>query len=898
MNWFKQLFSRRRRYDELSEMIREHLEEKIADLMDHGMTRDEAERFARCEFGNVTLIEERSREVWQMPILESLWADLRYAMRDLSRSPAFATTAILVLALGIGANTGIFTLMHALLLKSLPVPNPENLVRIAISGDSPDPNANGLPLNFLLMQSLQRQAKSFSGMFGWSSTGVVLTENRTSRIYPGAFVSGNAFQILEMAPTEGRLLIPADDQTGGGADGWAIVISHRFWMQHYHGDPSVIGKQVTLSEQSAIIVGIAPAGFDGMIVGTSPDFYMPLAFEPLVHGKESILRDTGSLWLTTWARLKPGISQANALAEMDHLFEVVMNETAPSMQNTLLENRARFVVLPGRTGWSYLRNQYSKPLFLLQTLVGVVLLACCFNLAGLFLTRIVRREHEFAVRGALGASRTRLMRLLLVESLAVSAVGAVLAVAFASMTDRYLLQFISSREAETTLSVRPDTFTLAVTAGCAIFCALLFGFMPAWLAGQASIEPALRQSNKNILAGRGTFIRRLFMPAQIALGLAMVIVATMLGASVMKLQNNHPGFRTENVVLVTADFEGLPQKDHGLVHLYQDIILRIDQMPGVIDASVAENTPLNGWSHTGAFSQEAHFSSAGDLREKYSVNDVGAHYFATLGTQILAGRDFAGQDSDVDTCIVNRAAANQLFPHASAIGHPLYQHVVTTTSGATTKECRVVGIVEDAKYGSLRQAAPSTVYLPFGADTRRLQSMTFIIHAHTLTEGESAYRSALHELAPASPEAEPVAFAVQFNDAISVERLLSVLSGFFAALVMLLNSIGIYGLTSSYVDKRTTEIGVRIAFGAKRLAVFSMVMKQVFTLLMIGTAVGGCLAILAIHLIKAFLFQVNLASPALFGAAVLILFLSSFMAAALPARRAISIDPMRALRSE
>jgi predicted permease len=893
-----QLFTRRRCYNELSDTIREHLEEKIADLMDSGMAPEEAERAARREFGNVTLIEERSRQVWQWPIVESIWADLRYAMRQLSRSPAFATTAILVLALGIGANTGIFTLMHALLLKNLPVPDPDSLVRIAISGDSPDPRANGLPLNLFLMQSLQRQAKSFSGIFGWSSSDVVLAENGTSRIYPCAIVSGNAFQILEMGAAEGRLLSPTDDQTGGGADGWAIVLSHRFWMQHYHGDPSVVGKQVTVSGQSAMIIGITPAGFDGVIVGTNPDLYLPLAFEPLIHGRESLLRTTGSLWLTTWARLKPGVSRASALAEVAHLFEAVMNETAPPMRNTLVQSRARFAVLAGRTGWSYLRNQYSRPLFLLQTLVGVVLLVCCMNLAGLFLTRIARREHEFAVRGALGASRVRLMRQLLVESLVVSAVGAVLAVAFAWMTDRYLLQFITSREAETALSVRPDAFTLAVTAGCAIFCALLFGFIPAWLAGHASIEPALRQSNRNILAGRGTLIRRLFMPAQIALGLAMAVIATMLGASVMNLRNNPPGFRTENVVLVTADFEGLPQKDQDLVHLYRDMILRIDQMPGVIDASVAENTPLNGWSHTGAFSQDAHFSSAGELREKYSVNDVGAHYFTTLGTQILAGRDFAGQDSDVDTCIVNRAAANELFPHTSAVGRLVYQHVGTVASGAASRECRVVGMVEDAKYSSLRQATPSTVYLPFGADTRRLQSMTFIIHAHTLTEGESSYRNALHELAPTSPETEPIAFAVQFNDAISTERLLSLLSGFFAALVLLLSSIGIYGLTTSYVDQRTTEIGVRVAFGATPIAIFYMVMRQVFTLLIIGSAVGGCLAILAVHSIKVFLFQVNAASPALFGAAVLILFLSSFMAAALPARRAISIDPIQALRNE
>jgi hypothetical protein len=211
------------------------------------------------------------------------------------RTPAFATTAILVLAIGIGPNTGIFTLMHELLLKSLPIPDPDNLVRIAINGDSPDPSANGMPLNFFLLQSLQRQAKSFSGIFGWSASDVVLTENGVSRIYPGAIVSGNTFQVLELAPAQGRFLIPTDDQTSGGTDGWAIVLSHRFWMQHYHGDPSIVGKQLTLSGQSATAVGIAPAGFDGLVVGTNPDFYMPLAFEPLVKGKESLLRSTGSL---------------------------------------------------------------------------------------------------------------------------------------------------------------------------------------------------------------------------------------------------------------------------------------------------------------------------------------------------------------------------------------------------------------------------------------------------------------------------------------------------------------------------------------------------------------------------------------------------------------------------
>ncbi|MGH8398961.1 MAG: ADOP family duplicated permease [Gammaproteobacteria bacterium] len=895
MDWLKQLLTRRRRYDELSESIREHLDEKIADLMDRGMTQEQAEQAARREFGNVARIEERSREVWEWPALRSIWADLKYAIRQLLKSPAFATTSVLILALGIGANTGIFTLTHTLLLKSLPIPDPDNLVRIAID-DPSAPTVNGMPLNLFLMQSLQRHAKSFSGIFGWFSSDVVLTQDGTSRIYPGALLSGNAFQVLEVRPAAGRLLILADDQTGGGPDGWAVVISHRFWMQHYHGDPSIVGKQIVLSRHDATIVGIAPTGFNGVIVGTSPDFYMPLAFEPLVHGKESLLRSTGSVWLTAWARLKPDVSQTSASAEMGPLFHVVMNETAPAMRNILMEHKSRFVVLPGRTGWSYWRNQYSKPLLLLQALVGVVLLVCCINLAGLFLTRIARREHEFAIRSSLGATRIRLMRQLLVEALTISLAGAALAIAFSWMTDRYLLQFMTNKGTERALSVRPDLTTLAVTAGCAILCALLFGFIPAWLAGHASIEPALRRSSHNVLTGKGTLVRRIFLPMQIALSLALVVVATMLGTSVMHLRNSDPGFHTENVVLATEDFEGVPQKGIALVHLYQEMVRNIDQMPGVIHASVAENTPLNGWSHTQAFSKDASFSSAGYLSEKYEVNDVGTGYFASLGTQLLAGRDFT--DQDTETCILNREAARLLFPHTTAIGQSLYENVGNTVSGVDAKECRVIGTVQDAKYVSLRKAAPPTVFLPFGVDTRRLQGMTFIIHAHTLAEGESAYRKALHEFSPSSPETEPIAFAVQFNDAISSVRLLSTLSELFGVLVLLLSGIGVYGLTASYVNQRTSEIGVRMAFGATRLAIFNLIMKQVSILLVIGMVAGTCLAIVAAHSIKAFLYEVNPTSLAFFAGAVVILALCGFMAALLPTHKAISIDPMQALRTE
>ncbi len=900
MNWLTQLFSRRRHYAELSESIREHLDEKIDDLMEDGMSREEAERTARREFGNVTLIEERSREVWQWPRLENLWADIRLASRQLLKSPGFTITAVLTLALGIGANTGIFTLMHTLLLRSLPISDPDRLVRIAINIDSPNDAAHESPLNFILLQEIERHAKSFSGVFGWSSYDFVLKEETGLRGYSGAVVSGNTFQVLGIEPAAGRLLSPADDQRGGGPDGWAAVISHRFWQQHYHADPSVIGKHITLTDHSVTIVGVTPQGFEGVLVGMHPDFYLPLEYEPVMRGAGSVLRTPGSLWLTVMARLKPGISLSTASAEMTSLYRVVMDETLPpAVRHLPVIEKAQFAVRPGRTGWSLLRLQYTRPLFLLQALVGVVLLVCCINLAGLCIARAATREHEFAIRGALGAARFRLMQQPLVESLLLAILGSLLAIVFAWTTDRFLLQFLSDREAAESLSVRPDLSTMLVTGGCAIVCALLFGIAPAWLASHTPIETALRRSGRNGLASGGT-LRRFFVPVQIALSLTLVVVAALLSTTVAHLRAAHLGFRTENVLLVPADFERLPQKGLDLVHLYRQMASRMEQTPGVDSASVAENTPLNGWRHMGTFAGAGASHSAGQSPDdKYEINDVGSHYFATMGTQMLAGRDFTDQDADANTCILNRSAADALFPLPPPIGQTAHQIIRSMNSGQlTTQDCQVIGIVEDAKYASLRDPAPPTVYLPFGTNTSRLFSMSFVIHARTLAEGKAAYRKVLHEFASASPEVEPVAFSVQFNDSIARERLLSVLSGFFAALVLLLSGIGIYGLVASDVTQRTTEIGVRMALGSTRVGILLLIMKRVTVLLLFGMIAGGLLAFFAARSIRAFLFDVMPNNLAIFASAALILAISGFVAAMFPARRAVSVEPVRALRAE
>jgi predicted permease len=900
MNWLTRLFRRRDLYTDLAEEMRAHIEEKTEQFMQEGMSHDEADHAARRTFGNPTLIEERGREAWQWPRLESLWADAKFAARQLSHSPAFTATAVLTLALGIGANTGIFTLMHALLLRSLPIPEPDRLVRIALDIDTPNGMVSDQPLNAFLLQSLQRHTKTLSGLFGWAPYDFVLKEDTGLHIYSGAVVSGNAFQVLGLTPAAGRLLTPADDQRGGGPDGWAAVISHRFWQQHYHSDPSIIGHHVTLTDHSVTIVGVAPKGFEGVFVAMHPDFYLPLEYEPVMRGARSMLRQPGGLWIMVWARLMPGVSQKIASAEMRTLYPIAMSETLPpSVRHLAVIERSSFALRPGGKGWSLLRPQSARPLLLLQILVGVVLLICCVNLAGLCLARASTREHEFAIRGALGAARTRIMQQLLVESLLLALCGGALAILFAWATDRYLLQFLADREAAASLPVRPDLFTLLITGACAVLCALLFGLAPGWLASHISIDPVLRRSGHSITAGKNTVAQRIFLPVQVALTLALVVVAAMLSTTVSHLRATHLGFRIDNVLLAPADFERLPQKGLDLVHLYRRIVLRMEQMPGVDSASVAESTPLHGVGNTGVFTPASSSKPAIDFSNRYWVNEVGAGYFATLGTRMLAGRDFSGEDSDAGTCILNRSAANAIFPGSAAIGQSLRQTNRNMNVGqTTTRDCQVIGIVEDAKYTRLREPAPATVYLPFGVNTERLASMHFVIHAASLDEARNAWQKTLHELAPGSPETDPISFAVQFDDFIARERLLSVLSGFFAALALLLSGIGIYGLMASYVTRRTTEIGVRMALGASRATIFVLVMRQVAILLILGSLAGACLAAFATRSIKAFLFDVSPGNPAIFVSAVLVLALAGFLAAMLPARRAVSIDPMQALRSE
>jgi predicted permease len=903
MDWLSVLLSRcmalfgKRKLDaDLDEELQAHIDFAVEENVRGGMPEDQARRRALLKFGGVTQIKETYRIRRGLPFVEALAQDIRYGTRQIFRSPAFAVVAILTLALGIGANTAIFTLTHALLLSSLPVPDPGRLVRVAIDVHGSEPRGNNVPLSVAMIEFLQKRAEAFLGVFGWSVYDLVLKDNGASHGRRGAMVSGNTFDVLGQHAVAGRLLNPADDQPGGGPDGWAAVISYRLWMNQFHGDPAVVGRHVTVTDHGVTIVGVAPEEFEGVIVAEHPDLYLPVEFSAALNNNEKQLHEGGMMWLTAFARLKAGVNRAHAQAEITTLFPSMLNAMLPPAIRHMPEvEHSTLDVDPARTGWSPLRMQYTKPLLLLQVLVGVVLLICCANLSGLFLARASARQQEFAIRGALGAERGRLMRQLLVESMMLAVPGAVLGVGLAWLAGPMLLQGLKTPEAQVSLSTRPDFAVLAITAACACLCALLFGMAPAWAASRPDLEAALRSTHPRASAGSAA-TRRMFIPFQVALSLALVVVAALLGTTVVHLRNEDSGFRMQNVIFYYADFGRLAQRGVDLLTLYRRITMRMEEKPGVDAASVTAILPYFGWIDRESFTASADALHAKTIDADMSV--IGAHYFAALGTRILSGRDLRNDDGDQHSCIMNERAAAMYFPHGSALGQTLHEVEHNLREGTSSVwDCQIVGIVQNTKYDTVAEAPPAIVYLRLSKQ-RQPVGMFFAIHARSLAEARAAYHSTIQELAPASPETDPATFTELFNDSAARDQLLSAVSGFFAVLALLLSGIGIYGLVAWNVSQRTTEIGVRMALGATRGRVFVMVLRQITVLLATGLVAGGVASYFAARSVHSFLYEVEAEDPRVFLLAAGVLVVIGLAAAAVPARRAMRVEPMQALRAE
>lgn len=829
--------------------------------------------------------------------LRNVLQDFRFALRQWKKSPSFTVTAVLTLALGIGANTAIFSLLYAFLLRSLPVSHPEQLARIRLS-DPGDAQNNDVGISWQMAERIRAQSQSFSDVSCWSGHTVfsMKDDQGTLRLYQGELVTGNGFEMLGVKPLLGRLLVPSDD-VQGGPQGWAVVLGYGFWNEHFKGDPGVVGRQITISGTTVTIVGVAPPNFDGVEVGFEPQLYMPNHFIAVLFG-QGALDGPGNFGYISMARLKPGATLQQANAEVATYKKTVFDPFVPPRFSALpFVKRAVFQVQPGRSGFSFLRRQFTKPLLMMQGLVGVVLLLCCVNLAGLLMARTHGRQHEFAVRAAIGAGRWRLMRQYFSESLMLALMGSALGLGLAWMASSSLLSFMTPAGALVGVSLRPDSSVLAITGGLAVLTTILFGTLPAWLVGRANPQTLLR--GRTVIGGGKNVAGHAFVPLQIALSLLLVVAAGLFIHSLQRTRAQAAGFVSDHVLIVSANFQTLSTPDEQIVDLYHNMAERLRQFPGMHAAAVTWFTPMTGRDARAAFISSGQGSEIHqDSRTAY--NSVGPGYFGTLQIPMVAGRDFASTDRDRSVCILNRSAAGFFFAKGDALGQS-----VRSTDDENNKlqfpnpiSCRVVGVVEDARFASFKEPAPRTIYFPLSTQTQDLRYQVFLLRGSSDAVASAAYRKVLAEYAPSTPLLIFLPLNEQIAELLGPDRLFSILSGFFGGLALLLSGLGLYGLLAISVTRRTGEIGVRMALGAERGTVLKMILLEAARLLALGAALGGVGIFFAARLIRSVLFDTSPADPGVLAWSLLVLSVVALVAAFIPARRAASLDPMTALRTE
>lgn len=890
--WIEQLLLRIRRIratPDIEDELRVHLEMAAEDNLALGMTAIEARRKAAVKFGSAVAVAERIGEQEFMTFADALRLDLLSAVRAIRKTPVFSITAILTLAFGIGANTAIFALLYGLFLRSLPVPNPTRLANISVlTGNHNDAFQIGTPLR--VTEQYAARQRSFSAVSFWDHETVSMTDREgTLRLYDAGFVSGNAFQVLQLNPVAGRLISTADDQMAGS---WPVVLAYDFWRTRFASDPNITGKRVQVCGLPATIIGVAPRGFEGVLPGMEMKLYLPLRFISVVADRD-LMDPKIFLWTIAIARLREGSTLKSATAEAESLRPTLFRQFVPPQFQGMPElRRARFHISSARSGlYSYVNGEYSEPLLILQGLVLVVLVLCCVNVGGLMMARVYTRDREFAIRSAIGAGRSRLIRQYLVESLLIALIGAALGGAAAWFVAPSLLHFLRNPMQSEAVSVEPDSMVFWMTALAAVLTTLAFGTLPALRASRSDSGVLLQFR----VAGRLHSHKggRLFIPAQAGLSLVLVAVAMLLSRSLISICAQHKGFEIDRVTIQTPPFHRLRAKGAAKLDIYQRMLDRIEQMPGIRSAAVTWFTPMSGDQAMGHFM--AADGPADGANEAIAFNAIGPGYFRTMETRILEGREFTRGERSLDVCILNSSAAAYLFPHKSAMRR--YVETGTTQVLPVHHSCRVVGIVEDAKFASLREPAPRTIYYPISPQmSMETPNLVFLINAERKRDAVDAYRRALGEFAPQMPLVLFATLRDQMNASLGSERLITQLCDSFAALALFLSAIGIYGLLCSRVVERTPEIGIRMAMGARRKKVLSLILSDATGLLVAGLFLGAIGFLVSVNFLDKMLFQVSKFDPfVLLGSAGLLVFVA-LAAAGIPALRAASIEPMRALR--
>ena len=827
--------------------------------------------------------------------------DFRFGIRMLLKNPAFTAVAVLSLALGIGANTAIFQLLNAVRLKTLPVRNAQELAQVGLRASDLQltRGSKGLlryaPMTNPLWEQIRDRQLGFAGMAAWGMAGFNLAQGGEVRPARGLWVSGDFFNVLGVQPELGRVFNQSDDQRGCTAPG--VVISHGFWQSEFGGSSDVVGRKVTLSDRQLQVIGVTPPGFFGLEVGKSFDVALPICADAMFSGANQRLDSGTNWWLMVTGRLKPGWTIAQANSQVSTISAPLFQQTLPSNYPAASVNdylNSKLEVVDGSSGYSILRDNYERPLWLLLAIAGLVLLITCANLANLLLARASTREREIAVRQAVGASRFRIVRQLLVETILLAAIGTSLGLVLAQALGTFLVASIGTTRDVVFLDVAPDLKVLGFTAGVAVLTCIVFGLTPALRATRVSPGAAMKAAGRGLTAGRERFsLRRGLVVIQVALSLVLVASALLFSRSLNKLLKLDAGFNQENLLIARVGFNRLKIDPANRLAFRAQVLERIKATPGVKDVSEMDSIPLTGGGRGNAVWLEGRTSAD---KVDASFNRVGADYFKTLDIPLVSGRSFSTTDSRSSTnvAIINQTLA-QMLREPNPVGK---RFVVEATPGEGETTYEIVGMARDAKFEDLRESALPVVYLASFQDAYPSSGRQFLIRSNLPPTNLSAsINQGLREFNPGL-DVNLQVFRSMVEESLLRERLMAKLSGSFGVLALVLASIGLYGLLSYGVTSRSKEIGIRMALGAGTRNVLSLILHEAVLLVLIGVAVGVPVVLYVSRFAKSLLFDLSPTDPVSLVIAGLVLMSVALVAGYLPARRATKVDPLVALRDE
>ncbi len=893
-NGIRALFRRGIADEELEAELHAFLETAVDVKMRSGMGREQATRAARLELGLVSVdsVKDRVRDVGWESTLESVARDIQYAARTLRNAPGFTSVAVLTLALGIGANTAIFGLIDALVLRQLLVRDPDQLVVLTrIQGGQ-----SGEHFSYPQVNYLAEQDDLFAGLCGFAADTFNLGPPDALETTAGAWVTGEYYRTLGITPIVGRLLGPDDDRPGAPP---AAVITDAYWSRKFARGPDAIGQTLLIEGVPVSIVGVTSAGFSGAIVGDAADITLPIGVVPQVQPEQDWKVGPGGRWIKVLARAREELSRdalaAGLAVHWSRYLQATVNPSLPA------EARGRALsstvgLRSGASGSSPLRNEFQRPLLVLMAAVGLLLLIACVNMANLLLSRAVSRDRELTLRSALGASRGRLMRQLLTESALLAVLGATLGLMVASWGSTVLIRLMTTGSGgpdaanPIALDIGLNWRVLTFATLAAVVTTFLFGMAPAWRVTFRSHASAMNAASPRFLRPEGRVARSL-VAAQVAISLPLLIGAGLFARTLDNLRTLDRGFRHEDVLLIDVDARRTGKDKPALRAFYQQTLAFVEQLPSVKAVSLSAVTPLMGGGISMPIALNGQPVSGEIGGREMHFNVIAPRYFEVLGTPFVLGRDFTNRDDATAprVAIVNEAFVRQYIKDAA----PLGQRVSVVGSA---QDMEVVGVVRDAVYESLRQTPPSTVYAAFlqgGDDTATVE----IYAPGALAQVAGALRAEIQPKLAGKP-LRVRTLTGQLESGLVRERLMTTLATTFGALALLLAVVGLYGVLAFNVARRTGEIGVRIALGARRSQVLQGILREAGRMVALGIAIGLPIAWMASRLVSSMLFGVTAHDPVTSVLSIAVLVCAAFVAAFLPARRAAGVDPLVAIRCE